>query len=420
MASILLTMLAITACNQKDPVTDGPTKHDWDKPADHTLLMYLVGDNTLSSYLETNVRQAQYAMLDSVEACNVNVVVMKDTRQCKPMLFWVHRNKDAKLDTVMIKQWDTEMNTASPDFLAEVIDLTFSRFNTKIKGLALGSHASGWAPMTNDNPYNAPQRRAFGHDDESKPVGSIELWDLAAAIAKGPKLDYILMDCCHMAGAEVAYEMRNVADYMVACPSEEEGSGLPYRKAVPALSQCATSADLPKTLSYCAKCYFDSFAKMEGATISVIDLRQMQSLANAYQRLIAANKDILDYYSQANGYEIDEWLSDFKHYGRELSNLYYRYYFHDMGMVIDWMGMRDAAAAKDAKDALQKVVLYNYQTDVYRSLNIAGGCGLTVTLPEVLHLAKWGNPYRAHFTPFDDKKLIRGYQLTAWGSAMGY
>ena len=420
MASVVCTMLAITACHNTEITEE---KEDWSKPADHTLLMYLVGDNSLSTLLENNVRDAQKAILDSVMSGSINLVVMKDNNKqgdSTPSLYWVHRNDKMGLDTVMIKQWDQEENTASTDFLADALKLTFSRFDTKIKGIALGSHASGWTPLTNNNPYPAPQRRAFGFDDKNNPVASIELWDLAATLRNGPKLDYLLMDCCHMGTVEVAYEMRDVARYMLACPTEDEGAGLPYCNIVTALSRISDVSRLPKVLDYCGRCYFDANARFtSGATIALYDLSLMPQLADAYRQLIQANSARLATYATATGDVIDQWIAPMQHYGREADGLHNRYYFFDITSIIDWLAEADPTAAAQVRNIVEKAVIAKYSTSVYRGINITQYSGMAVGLPEVLHLASVRS-HASHFSPFDERKLKRCYQLTAWGAYMGY
>lgn len=419
MASVVCTMLAITACHNTEITEE---KEDWSKPADHTLLMYEVGDNNLSSLLETNIRDAQSALLSDVKAGTINLVVMKDNNKANddlPVLYWVRRKADAKLDTVIIQKWDTDINTASPEVLKEVLNMTFSRFNTTLKGLVLGSHGTGWVPLTNNNNFSAP-RRAFGYDDKPSPIGSIELWDLAEAIQGGSKLDYILMDCCHMATIEVAYELRKAADYMVACPTEEEGVGIPYKKVLPILSQCRSANDLSDALDNTAKSYFEAQSRFsEGATISLINLKQIDNLATAIQRLLALNAERLNQFETASGEEIDQWLTNFQCYGREVAGLHNAYYFHDILSVIEWLADGNATAAQEATQALTKAVIAEYHTSVYRDIPITKCSGMAMTLPQVLHLAGLRN-YLNHFTPFSDAKLKAAYRHTAWGKLTGY
>ena len=52
---------------------------------------------------------------------------------------------------------------------------------------------------------------------------------LAKGIADaGIKMEYILFDDCYMSSIEVAYELRNVTDYLIASASEIMAYGMPY------------------------------------------------------------------------------------------------------------------------------------------------------------------------------------------------
>lgn len=429
----IISMLAIAACSHKDDnVIDTP---DYDRVADHTVLMYMVGDNNLSSLLENNVRQAHRAMLDSVEVGSLNLVVFKDNRQSgdtHPKLYYVRRNAEQRLDTVMMQVWDEEVDAADPNFLAEVVGTTFRQFNTTIKGLVLASHAAGWVPVTTNHTYQSPRRRAFGYDQNtpSGQTGSIELWDLASALAGGPRFDYIIMDCCHMGTAEVAYELRDVTRYLVASALEVQGAGMPYRKVITHLSQCRSVSDLPAALDYGMHCYFDENApygaSKKGAGIALYDLTPMSQLATAYQQLIASNSARLLPYSEASGADIDAWLDNFQFYGRESSgsggSVHYKYYFFDILDVIHWLSDANPSAAAAAQKAVGQIVLKEYHsTQFWNEIKIDHSCGMGVTLPETLHLAD-ETGYTTLFTPFvhGSAKLQAAYHLTAWGQMMGY
>ena len=431
----IIAMLAIAVCSScKDHDDEKPI--DYEKVADHTVLMYMVGDNNLSSLLENNVRQAHRAMLDSVEIGTLNLVVMKDNRQSGdmlPKLYWVHRNAKQQLDTIMLQSWTEDIDTADPDFLTSVLKTTFTRFNTPIKGVVLASHAAGWVPVTTNHTYDSPSRRAFGYDQDNqyyKQIGSIELWDLATAMRQGPKLDYIIMDCCHMGNAEAAYELRDVARYLVSSSLEVQGAGMPYRKVLTRLAECKSPSDLPDALDYAMRCYYNENApyngSKKGASIALYDLTFMPQLASSYQQLIRSNADRLGMLANADGIIINDWLDYFQFLGREHSgsggSVHYKYYFFDIQDVINWLGEIDAAAANSAMQALRHIVLKEYHSDQFWSeIYIDHHCGMAVTLPETFHLAN-ETGYERYFSIFsgDAEKLMAAYHLTAWGAMMGY
>lgn len=420
-------MLAIAACSEEESTSFVP----YDQPADHTLLMYMEGDNNLSALIENNVLQAHRAIRDSVASGKLNLVVYKDNKKNKdnlPKLYWVHGNMQHGLDTVMIKQWTEEVDSDDPNFIADVLKTTFSKFDSSIKGLVLASHASSWAPLVSNRTYSAP-RPAYGYDqDTPSTTGSCELWDLAEALLQGPKLDYIIMDCCHMGNAEVAYELRDVTHYMVAGATETQGAGMPYLNAVTRLAKCKSVSDLHAALDYAAHCYFNENAPYNGstklgATTAVYDLTAMQQLASAYRALVQSNTDRLYQLANSDAQAIDALLNEFQPYGREYSSangsIHYKYYFYDLKDIISWLGTNNASAAAQAQSALNQIVLKEYHSSQFWAINIGRSCGMGVTLPEALVLAK-DKGYSHYFTPFSYTKLQSAYHRCAWGAMLGY
>ena len=60
--------------------------------------------------------------------------------------------------------------------------------------------------------------------------------EMAEAIAGGmgsDKLQFIFGDCCSFACLEVAYELRNVTDYVIGSPAEVPDMGAPFELSVP-------------------------------------------------------------------------------------------------------------------------------------------------------------------------------------------
>lgn len=59
----------------------------------------------------------------------------------------------------------------------------------------------------------------------------INIPDLSKALAQsGIHFDYILFGACLMSQVEVAYELRNAADYLILSPAEVMSAGFPYFK----------------------------------------------------------------------------------------------------------------------------------------------------------------------------------------------
>ena len=119
-------------------------------------------------------------------------------------------------------------NSANAATLSRVINDVLNTYKADHYGLLVFSHASGWLPegtLYQPNPQETSQRhvaavaavaaRSIMIDGKSE----MELKDFAAAIPDGV-FDYIVFECCFMAGIEVAYELRHKANHILASSAE--------------------------------------------------------------------------------------------------------------------------------------------------------------------------------------------------------
>lgn len=102
-------------------------------------------------------------------------------------------------------------NSANAATLSRVINDVLNTYKADRYGLLVFSHASGWLPE--GTLYTAT--RSIMIDGKSE----MELKDFAAAIPDGV-FDYIVFECCFMAGIEVAYELRHKANHILASSAE--------------------------------------------------------------------------------------------------------------------------------------------------------------------------------------------------------
>ena len=108
-----------------------------------------------------------------------------------------------------------------------------------------------------------------------------------------PKLDFIGFDACLMGTVEVAYILKDCAKYMVASQELEPGCGWDYK----AVAESYGKNTLKETLigivdSYYEKC--EKLGKALNATLSVIDLSEIENLANSFSKLFNTIQDNID------------------------------------------------------------------------------------------------------------------------------
>lgn len=360
-----------------------------ESPSSHTLLIYMVGDNDLSSYCKYNTNDCIEGLLASNNP--LNLIIYEDSKVSgnhgTPVLFRLKRNAvdKQKVDTIMIKEYSYDQDSASPNILKKVIDDAFFTCPSDIKGLEIWSHGLGWAPGDNYRvTRSADATRAqqyIGIDG----TNYLEIWDLRQALANCPHLDYIIFDACNMAQAEVAYELREAADFMVACPTEIMAAGLPYSKMIKSLSTCQNRDWVPEAL----KSVIDDFASYypgdiadsrrfveNGGTVSLIDLREIAGVHTAYKKLLAECADRVQFIDDNPASAV----ADLQRFGR----FSFYYHFFDLLSVADFYdNKQNHSSYVELKKALERTVVKEYHSqyvlDFYQEMQ---SCGLGVAVPE--------------------------------------
>lgn len=401
--------LLLQSCGDSGGSKEVPDPVDTD--AGHTLLIYIIGDNSLSKYAESNISAASSGLLDATRP--VNVVIYKDNESGQPVLFRLKVAGDktsVSRDTLMV--WDTDVDSSDPDQLAYVVDYVFNKkFPTVVKGLEMWSHGDSWLPGGYDFNIASTSKAKIsplthiGLDGTSY----LDIWDMSSALSgTGVHLDYILFDACFMATAEVAYELRNNTDYVAGSLCEIMGPGLPYNTFIPSLATCQTSSSVESALCELVDDYEGVYGstgiyKANGGTFSVIRTSAMEDLHTAYQALRLSHPDRLDSLRQ-NASTLRFTL---QRYGRRLSENSDRTgMYHDMGALLRYIDSTDTSAQL----FLQKAVIKEFHSDFFKAgssgdnrFELTDVSGIAVTVPEFLYL--YGNA--GIFT--------KAYGKCAWG-----
>lgn len=116
-----------------------------------------------------------------------------------------------------------------------------------------------------------------------------------------------------MGSVEVAYELRNTTQYMIASPTETMGSGFPYGDITPLLF--ADEIDYEQV----CKCYYDTYiaqGTLETGSIALINTSALDHLAvlckkliNQYEGHVATES--IQYYDRTTPhvfYDIDDYM----------------------------------------------------------------------------------------------------------------
>lgn len=298
---ILLIWLAaavLWACNDTIPGSPDADDNASGELAARTVLIYIAADNDLTTtgdYGNESLKNITKGATAEALAGN-NLLVYKDCKNEMPVLL---RITPEGQETVIA--YTEDENSGSPATLRSAIEETLRAYPAKSYGLILWSHGSNWFPSS------MATTKAFGQDGSNW----IELPGLQQAIPDDT-FDFIIFDACYMGGIEVAYALKNKADYLIASPAEVMGDSFPYRTCLPYLF--TEPADLP---AVCEDFY--RYYSQSSCTIALISLKKLDKLAETTHEIMKANfsktdtltlKTLQRYYrpDYYNMYDFDDYI----------------------------------------------------------------------------------------------------------------
>lgn len=263
---IILPVVILTSCGEDDPVPPTPPVE-----AVRTVLIYMAADNSLggSGFDSQNIT----SIIQGSTEANLNggnLLVYKDSRNADPQLIRMTPQGEE-----VIKEYPEHANSVSVATMQQILSEVKTDFPAKSYGLILWSHGSNWFPSSMHT------TRAFGQDNNNW----MELDELKKALPDH-EYDFLIFDACYMAGIEVAYALKDKADYIVASPTEIMGSGMPYKEIIPYLFSAEANLE-----GLCDKFYnyYLNETNTPYATLSVISTAQLDNLAAATRNILKDN-----------------------------------------------------------------------------------------------------------------------------------
>lgn len=181
-----------------------------------TFLHYGAGDNNLSPYIYNDVDEMEVVGSDA----NTNVISQLDQSRGSCKVYYLEKNDSpGVIKSPVLKDMGEAVNMVNPATLTDFIVYGVENFPADHVALIIGDHGAGAAGAI--------------ADDRNGDRGLMAPPDIAKALKDamdktGKKIDVLGFDCCLMANTEVAYELKDMADYMIASEEAEGGAGWPY------------------------------------------------------------------------------------------------------------------------------------------------------------------------------------------------
>ncbi len=406
-AAVLLLSATVGCCKEKpeEPVNVNRK----------VLLFYECGVNNLTSYLKNNMDGTEKGLPAGYVPRESGDVVLIYSRYSKGAFNYtpveshlrrIYKKPNGKIVSDTLKTFGTETIAASSSTMRQVLTYVKDEFPAKGYGLVFSSHGSGWLPA---GYYYSPSRfeddhkgevgtsrqgiaaQSVGHPRLPVPEGDLPDTDpfygmtrsIGQDYIKGSyyghemsvsefadaipyHLDYLLFDMCFSGGVEVAYGLKDKADYLGLSPAEVLGYGMfDYTK----ITSFLLNRETPD-LEGLFKDSFEMYDKQSGAyrssTVNLVRTSGLDNLASVCARMINEYSDTL----------ADAPVDDIQGYYRQG-----RHYFYDLVDIFEKCGA-SKADLEDLDKAVDGCVIYKNSTGQFlEEYDIKAYSGFSMYLP---------------------------------------
>jgi len=203
------------------------------KDNDQTLFIYMPWSTDLGTFFEDNIKAFEKALQEDIKK-NERIVVFFATSLTEATLYEMEYVKGKNIRTTL-KQYKNPAHTAV-NGLTSILNDVKHFAPAQRYAMIVSCHGSGWLPVSSqlrssEHKFHWEYQgglltRAFGGRTENSKT---DITTLADALTNAAiKMEYILFDDCYMSSIEVAYDLKDVTDYLIGCPTEVMAHGYPY------------------------------------------------------------------------------------------------------------------------------------------------------------------------------------------------
>jgi len=355
--------LSIVSCAKDDTVAINA----------RTVMVYMAANNSLANDAYKNLNQ----MEEGFVGINGKLIVYARIFGQQPKIYEIAHDTSPEIKSKVLKTY-ADHNSSDPEIMKMVFADMKRLAAAESYGAILWSHATNWAPAD----LERVRVRSFGDDN----FRSMDIHQLRDALPKD--LDFLIFDACSMASVEVFYELKDIAPFILASPTEVLSVGMPYQEIAPILF----NPDVKVGLTALAKAYVSYYQKKTGleqsATCALVDTKKLMTVAYETKRLFDTYPDVARTINRNNVQRLDfDPSSPISAY--------------------DFMDMLDQRFTKQQlsglKTAWNAAVLYKSNTSQFLGKPITAFSGLSTYIPAQ-----------------QDERYFAFYRTLAWYASAGY
>ena len=344
---LIIPFLFLTACIESDEPIPEETRNE------KTLIIYMPWSSNLTSYFFQNIKDMESCIEEMGGLHNERVIVFISKTSTEASLFEI-KYINGKCQRIDIKPYSYPAFTTEAG-ISQILDDVISYAPAQRYSMIIGCHGMGWLPVNTTRALrinekfhwdytDGPLTRYFGGTTSEYQT---DISTLAAAIENtGVKMEYILFDDCYMSSIEVAYELKDAADHLIASTCEVMAYGMPY---------ATMGRHLLGKPDYKAICddfhEFYSNYSVPCGTLSVTDLSHIDEMASLMRQI-------------NNSYSFDDYQRG------QLQNLdgYSPTIFYDFGDYVDLLLEQNSAPLDmriEFDNILNQLIPYKTNTEQF-------------------------------------------------------
>jgi len=298
---LLILSTSLTGCFINPPIPNIP---EW------TVMIYLDADNNLESAGINDINEME--MIGS--SSDVNIVVQADripgydisnSDWTNTRRYYITQDFDPFQINSQFNDLG-ELNMGDPQTLVDFASWAITEYPAEKYLLVIWNHGGGFR-----SPAYTTKDIAWDYTSGRDSITMPELEDALFAISTqmGKNIDIVGMDACLMAMTEVAYQIKNYADIMVASEENEPGDGWPYDTILAQLVSNPLMSPKQLAADIVDKYIFSYSYPSYEVTQSAIDLSYMDTLVGQLSSLAQTIKG--DSITPSNKYIIAAYNSQY-------------------------------------------------------------------------------------------------------------
>lgn len=386
--AVLVAFLALCSC---DSLTPEP------RPDCHMVLLYSASyKNGLSPTASKCLQSLRCEYLPDLSDRSKVFLTYYHLDTTSATLSRLYKTDNGEFKEERLITYPVTTNSLEPGTVSQILTDAGKLFPSTRNDLVISSHASGFAPVNTDNLAGMTETglitkngfKALGPED----VTGIEITDFAKAI-RSIHFDNIVFDCCFMSGIEVAYELKDGCDYIIASPTEVMAEGMMQ----PVFLDILFNADAEKIPQELCKAFMDvartNPAYYKSGTVAAIDCSDLNGMAEVCKDIFSTCRRKID--------TLD--ISSIQKYYRTRN----QDWFYDLDdFVYNLLSERDSLVFPELystfTEALGHAVIYKDATDDFLGLKIDRYSGISSYIPNKNY-----------------SKINDSYKTLAWNKATG-